>query len=280
MAGGVVLTLSRSVTRGAVGSEPLPLPFATWGTQGIRFRRASVSMIAGLPGSHKTRIVLNALTNMRVPTLAFSTDSDQDTVASRLLAINTRTPTEQTEQWLRTEPEKCKRLLAQYDFLRWDFRPDPSLDDVWYSTHAFHEAEGRYPEQIVVDIASDIGHDTGDEWGSLRDLMRQSKVLARETGAHVLLVHHCADSERTKRPCPRRSDIHGKVAAIPEVIVTCGTDNSGGLHVACVKNRHAKASADAEIRIPMTLDAATSFVGDYISQPHGYAAWGAGEDWG
>lgn len=273
-------TLSRSVTRGALGKEPLPAPFPSWESRGIRFRRSSVSMLAGLPGSHKTRIALNALVNMRTPTLAFSTDSDSDTVASRLLAINTRTPTTVTEEWLRVEPVKCQRLLAQYDFLRWEFRPDPSLDDVWHSTYAYHETEGRYPEQIVVDIASDIGHDTGDEWGSLRDLMRQSKVLARETGAHVLLVHHASDSERTKRPCPRRSDIHGKVAAIPEVIVTCGTDSSGGLHVACVKNRHAKADANADNHFPMTLDAATSYVGDYVEMPpqHSYANWGAGEE--
>nr|WP_307110819.1 AAA family ATPase [Streptomyces demainii] len=268
-----MLTLSRSVTRGAVGKEPLPPAFASWESRGIRFRRASVSMLAGIPGSHKTRIVLNAMVNMKVPTLAFSTDSDQDTVASRLLAINTRTPTEVTEQWLRQEPDKAKRLLATLDFLRWDFMPDPSLDDVWLSAYAYHETEGRYPDQIVVDIASDIGHDTGDEWGSLRDLMRQSKVLARETGAHVLLVHHASDSERTKRPCPRRSDIHGKVAAIPELIVTCGVTASEELHVACVKNRHARADADANGHFPMQLDAATSFVGDYVPR-NLYGGWG------
>ncbi|MEW1547502.1 AAA family ATPase [Streptomyces tsukubensis] len=259
----------------------MPPAFASWEPHGIRFRRASVSMLAGIPGSHKTRILLNALVNMRTPTLAFSTDSDQDTVASRLLAITTRTPTEITEQWLRTEPEKCARLLAQHDILRWDFRPDPSLDDVWLGAYAYAEAEGRWPDQIVVDIASDIGHDTGDEWGSLRDLMRQSKVLARETEAHVLLVHHASDSERTKKPCPRRGDIHGKVAAIPELIITCGVDASGGLHVAPVKNRHAKASADAEIRIPMHLDAAASYVGDYVpSVPQAaYSGDWGGKDW-
>lgn len=249
----------------------------SWDSHGIRFRRASVSMLAGVPGSHKTRILLNALVNMKTPTLAFSTDSDSDTVASRLLAIATRTPTETTEQWLRTEPEKCARLLEAYDFLRWNFRPDPTLDDVWLDAYAYHETEGCWPQQIVVDIASDIGHDTGDEWASLRDLMRQSKVLARETEAHVLLVHHASDSPSTKKPCPRRGDIHGKVAAIPELIVTCGTDSSGGLYAAPVKNRHAKASADAEIRIPMHLDASASFVGDHQPQ-HSYANWG-GEDW-
>lgn len=275
-----MLTLSRSVTRAASGKEPLPPAFASWAAQGIRPRRASVSMLAGVPGSHKTRVMLNAVVNMGVNTLAFSTDSDQDTISSRLLAIATRTPTTVTEEWLRTEPAKCAQLLSKYDFIRWDFRPDPTLDDIWHGLYAYHETEGRYPDQTVIDIASDVGHDTGDEWGSLRDLMRQAKVIARETGTHLWLVHHCADSERTKRPCPRRSDIHGKVAAIPELIVTCGTDASGGLYAACVKNRHAKASADAEIRIPMTLDAATSYVGDYQPQIPAYGGWDQqGEDW-
>jgi hypothetical protein len=237
-------------------------------------------MLFGQSGSHKTRIVLNAVLNMKVPTLAFSTDSDQDTVASRLLAITTRTPTETTEQWLRTESAKCAELLGQFDFLKWDFRPDPTMDDVWLGAYAWHEVEGRWPDQIIVDIASDVGHDTGgDEWANLRDLLRQSKVLARETGAHVLLVHHASDSERTKRPCPRKGDMQGKVSALPEVIVTCGMTGSGDLHVACVKNRHAKADADANNHFPMTLDAATSFIGDYVPQAPAYGGWGGGEDW-
>lgn len=277
-----MLTLSRSVKRGAVGKEPLPPAFASWESRAIRFRRASVSMLFGQSGSHKTRIVLNALLNMKTPTLAFSTDSDQDTVASRLLAITTRTSTEITEQWLRTEPDKCAQLLGQFDFMRWDFRPDPTMDDVWLSTYAYHEAEGRWPEQIVVDIASDVGHDAGgDEWGNLRDLLRQSKVLARETGAHVLLVHHASDNERTKRPCPRKSDMQGKVSGLPEVIVTCGLTMTGDLHVACVKNRHAKADADASNHFPMHLDAATSFVGDYVPNVPVYGGWDQGEEgWG
>lgn len=275
-----MLTLSRSVTRAASGKEPLPPAFASWAAQGIRPRRASVSMLAGVPGSHKTRIMLNAIVNMGVSTLGFSTDSDQDTIASRLLAKATNTPTVVTEEWLRSDPDKCRRLLAKYDFIRWDFRPDPSMDDIWLGLYAYHETEGRYPDQTVIDIASDVGHDVGDEWANLRDLMRQAKVIARETGTHLWLVHHCSDSQSTKRPCPRRSDIHGKIAAIPELIVTCGLDNTGGLHVAPVKNRHAKASADAEIRIPMTLNAETSYVGDYVSQPHAYASWNQpGEDW-
>jgi hypothetical protein len=273
--------LSRRVKRKGSGSEPLPSPFASWESRGIRFRRASVSMLAGVPGSHKTRIMLNAILNMGVTTKAFSTDSDEETIESRILAKATGHPTTVTEQWLRTDEDRASRLLEPYDFIDWSFRPDPTLDDIWLDLYAYHEEWGRYPEQIVIDIASDVGHDTGDEWGSLRDLMRQSKVLARETKAHLLLVHHAADSEKTKKPCPRRSDIHGKIAAIPELIVTCGMTNSGDLHVACVKNRHAKADADASNHFPMNLNAETSLVSDYVSQPHGYASWAQsdGEGW-
>lgn len=274
-----MVRLSRSVKRGASGKELLPPAFASWESRGIKFRRASVSMLAGVPGSHKTRIMLNAALNMGVATKAFSTDSDEDTIQSRILARAAGQPTSVTEGWLRTDREQASRLLEPYDFIDWDFRPDPTLDDIWHGLYAYHEAEGRYPDQTIIDIASDVGHDTGDEWGSLRDLMRQAKVIARETKTHLLLVHHAADSERTKRPCPRRSDIHGKVAAIPELIVTCGTTGSGDLHVACVKNRHAKADADANNHFPMTLDAATSFVGDYVPQVPAYGGWGGGEDW-
>jgi hypothetical protein len=274
-----MVKLSRSVKRSASGKEPLPAAFASWESRGIKFRRASVSMLAGVPGSHKTRIMLNAILNMGVPTKVFSTDSGEDTIQSRILARASGMPTSVTEDWLRSDQEKASRLLAPFDFIDWDFRPDPTLDDIWHGLYAYHEAEGRYPAQTVIDIASDVGHDTGDEWGSLRDLMRQAKVIARETGTHLLLVHHAADSERTKRPCPRRSDIHGKVNAIPELIVTCGMTNTGDLHVACVKNRHAKADPDASNHFPMNLNAETSLVSDYVSQPHAGASWNQpGED--
>jgi KaiC/GvpD/RAD55 family RecA-like ATPase len=277
-----MITLSRSVGRESVTAEPLPAPFLSWQSRGIRFRRASVSMLAGIPGSFKTTIAQNAVVNMRVPTLFFSTDSSIETVRMRLLAMASGRPTEETESWVYDRPDKAAALLAAYDFIQWDFMPDPSLDDVWLSTYAYAEVHGLWPDQIVVDIASDIGHDTGDEWGSLRDLMRQSKVLARETAAHVLLVHHASDSQSTKRPCPRRSDIHGKVAAIPELIVTCGMDDRQRLCVAAVKNRHAKADKDAGDYFPMELHAERAFVGDYVHVPSSlqYGGWGGGEDSG
>jgi hypothetical protein len=268
-------TLSRSVGRTESAAEPLPMPFTSWQQRGIRFRRSSVSMIAGLPASFKTMLTLNLLVGMKVPTLAFNTDSSLETVRARLLALASGRPTEETESWAVGQPQKAAELLSQYDYLKFDFRPDPDLDYIWDSVHAYAEMHGQWPGQIAIDIVSDVAYEAGDEWATLRDLMRQSKVLARETGAHVLLVHHASDSPGTKRPCPRRSDIHGKVAAIPEVIITCGMDDQMRLNVACVKNRHAKADKDANSFFPMQLHAERAFVGDHIHIPYGlqYGGW-------
>lgn len=274
-------TLSRSVGRVSSDGQPLPMPFTSWASRGIRFRRSSVSMIAGLPASFKTMLTLNLLVGMKVPTLAFNTDSSLETVRARLLALASERPTDETESWSFSQPAKAAELLAQYDHLKFDFKPDPSLDDIWGETEAYAEAHGRWPEQIAVDIVSDVAYDTGDEWSTLRDLMRQSKILARETSAHVLLVHHAADSPATKRPCPRRSDIHGKVAAIPELIVTSGLDDQGRLCVACVKNRHAKADKDANNHFPMDLHAERAYVGDHTELPYAlrHGAWNEEESW-
>lgn len=240
------------------------------------FRKGNLSMLFGEPGSHKTRIMLNAVVNMAVPTMAFSTDSDQDTVASRLLAMATKTPTDETENWLAQDPDRCQQILSRYDFIRWDFRPDPSMDDIWYGLHAYHEVEGQWPELIVVDIASDVGHDVGEEWSSLRDLMQQSKIIARETGAHVLVLHHASDSPSTKKPCPRRSDMSGKLAARPAMVISCGMTDTQELHVAVVKNRHGRADKNADNHFRMALDADRSIVGDHVQIPYSLqrSSWG------
>src|SRR6202008_2439498 len=103
----------------------LPAPFRSWDQRGIRFRRASVSMLAGVPGSNKTMIALNAIANMSVSTLMFSTDSSLETVRARLLSIATGEKTEATESWAYAQPERAEQALRRFDFLALDFRPDP-----------------------------------------------------------------------------------------------------------------------------------------------------------
>lgn len=277
--------LSRLVKRGGVGEEPLPPAFQSWTERGMRIRRASVHLWSGASGSFKTTVMLNAMINMAVPTIIYSTDSDESTVASRLLGILTRTPTATTEGWLLPTSsflDKAVKLLEPIDFLRWDFMPSPTLDDVWLGLYAYATMEGRWPEQIVIDIASDIGHDTGDEWGSLRDLLRQAKVMARETRAAVHLVHHTTDSftPTLERPVPSKGQVMGKVSGIPVLMINFGMGDDGEVKVACVKNRHAKADPTGKTWFRMTVDPASAHVSDWVPTPRIYAvpSWDEGQD--
>lgn len=220
-------------------------------------------MIAGVSGTFKTMVMLNGVVNMKVPTLGFSNDSDDTTIAKRLLGIATGTDCDVAEDWMRTQPDRAADILAQYDFIQWQFMPSPSLDDIWLETYAYGERYGMWPQLIVIDILGDVEHQGNDEWSTLREVMRQSKVLARETKASVLLLHHCSDGARGN-PCPSKAEIMGKISAHPTLMLTLGKDEEDQLHVACVKARHAACDASGKTSFPLGITPANARVGDSI----------------
>lgn len=246
----------------------------------MRIRRNSLHLWAGPSASFKTMAIINAMMNMRVPTLMFSTDSDENTVASRMLGIITKTPIENTEEWLKPDSQHLQRaaqLLSEYDFLRFDFTPNPTLDDVWLGVYAHAVMEGAWPVQIVVDIASDIyleGHK--DEWGMLKQLMRECKALARITGAAVHLVHHVTDGWRptAERPVPSRGDILGKLSALPVLMINFAPGQQDDeIFAACVKNRFAKCDASGRDYFRMRVNPQTGVIGDWIPGVSTSTSW-------
>lgn len=264
--------LSRRVMKGAVGAEPLPAPFSTWADRKIRFYPKNLHMISGKPGSFKTMLTLNAVVNMGLPTLGFSNDSDDLTVTGRLLGISTGQDSEKMEDWINSNPEAAAAALKRFDFINWNFFANPTMDDVWLETYAFHEAEGCWPKVIMIDILKNVQMDgAGDEWGTLREVMLQSLVLARETEAAVILVHHCTDGAR--QTVPTRADVLGKVSALPAVMVNVGMDDYGQMWAAGVKVRKGKSDPDAKNPFRMSVYPACARVTDYVSQPHAYASW-------
>lgn len=280
--------LSRLVRKGGVGQEPLPSPFSSWEESRIRIRRSSVHVWAGPSASFKTMTMMNAIMNMKVPTIYFSTDSDESTMASRMLGILTGTPVEQTEAWLNPNSSHLDRaasLLAPYDYIRWDFAPSLSLDDVWNGTYAYATMEGCWPDQIVIDIVSDVyldGHK--DEWSMLKELMRQGKMLARETGAAVHLVHHVTDSWKptANHPVPSKGDVLGKVSGIPVLMMNFAPGRDGNeLLAACVKNRFAKCDPSGSTYLRMHVNPETAQVGDWIPGLHAnrFAVPQGGGEW-
>jgi hypothetical protein len=242
-------------------------------------RKGNVALFAAVAGMGKTMVALNAIINMAVPTLVFSSDSDDMTIAQRLIAIRTNRTTDQAEAWIASEPANAAAALRPLrDNLKWQFNPNPTLDDIWLNSYAYLEAYGEWPHLIVIDILSDVSHDGKDEWATLREVLRQSKVLARETNACVLLVHHCTEGIPESRITPSRGDVMGKLSAQPALMVTFGQDQTGGFWAACVKNRFGPSKKSGENRFRMTWDPERSKVGDWIEPVYGGSVQGEEDD--
>jgi hypothetical protein len=226
------------VGNGVSAGDPLPDPYPIFANRRAVFRRGAMQLIAGPPGSMKTVLTLNIVRNMKVPTLYFSSDSDDFTIASRLLARETGETTDMAEVWLRENQDAASRALRVYDHINFCFDPAPTLDKMWMEAEAFREIHGDYPEHTVIDILMDV--DTGGEGGvdmNFWTLMADLKVYAREQQTSLTLVHHTSEAVKGE-PCPPRSAIMGKANQLPTLILTLnGNSIENYIDVAVVKNR-------------------------------------------
>lgn len=209
-------------------------------------------MIAGPPGSMKTMFLLNMVNGMgAVPTLYLSSDSDDHTMASRVLAMLTGEPSEETEKWLKTNVERASVTLKDFQFVKWCFDPAPSLDRIWNELDAFAEIHGQYPHATIIDILMDVDYEGVSEQNYWR-LMAELKIIARETQTALIVAHHTSESVKGE-PCPPRSAIMGKANQLPVLIFTLMGDGRN-LHVAVVKNRYGPADVTGRTAYQFTAE--------------------------
>jgi replicative DNA helicase len=235
-------SLARSIRRPDKGGEPLPTVYHTLEKAGVHFRRGEVAMLAGPPGAGKSTIGVDIAVKVGVPTLYFSADSTELTMASRLGSMLTRGDVLDIEQMILRDPQWAGDLLARVDHIRWVFDSAPSFGDIGLEVEAFEEVWGEPPHLIVVDNLTDVTDDDGggDEFSTLRNTMKGMKYLARQSDAAVLVLHHTSEANEGK-PCPPRKAIHGKVSQMPALILTAAAANNGYMALACVKNRQGPA---------------------------------------
>lgn len=240
-------TLHRTVKRGVSAGEPLPTPYKIFEEKKMTFRRGSISMIAGPPGSMKTVLMMNIVRQMgdKVPTMYHSSDSDDFTMASRALSMLTGTPTDETELWVMSQQKLAYETLKDMGHVRWSFKSSPTLEHMWREAEAFRELKGQYPHHTVIDIMMDIDYEGAGEqnyWA----LMAELKDMAREQETAITVVHHTSESAKAGSP-PPRSAIMGKANQLPTLILTLwGDAHAGTLDVATVKNRFGPQDAMAK----------------------------------
>jgi predicted ATP-dependent serine protease len=253
-------SLHRTIAAGTKVAASLPTVYTTLANQQISLRRAEVSMIAGPPGAGKSTFALHWALKAARPTLYFSADTYSDTMALRLAAMITDTDQNMIEP-LMSDPAWAASVLAEASHIRWCFESAPSLADIELEIAAFLEMFGQYPELIVVDNLLDCTHSDGDEWNSMRSLLREFKWWARETGSALLVLHHTSESS-SGNPAPPRSSIQGKVAQTPALILTVTNSQPGFMGVAAVKNRYGPADYSGSTVSWLSYEPARMHLGD------------------
>jgi len=250
-----VKTLHRTVMRGVSAGEPLPSPYPIFDQRKMAIRRGTVNMVAGPPGSMKTTFLLNLVKNMgtEVPTLYHSSDSDDFTMASRVLSMVTGDPTSESEFAVMAQSETAYAALKAFEHVRWSFRSSPSIDDLRMEADAFREIKGTYPHHTIIDILMDVDYDGVSEqnyWGVMSEL----KEMARDHQTAITIAHHTSESVSAGAP-PPRSAIMGKANQLPALILTLWGDGAKGtLDVATVKNRFGPNDPTAREYFTMSAD--------------------------
>ena len=219
-------------------------------------------MIAGPPGAGKSTVALALAVKAQVPTLYASMDSHESTMAIRSLSMVTGVRQQEVEERMLNEPEWAARTLREnVGHIKWMFDASPTLSDLEDEINVYRMTTGSDPQLVVIDNAVDVTHDSGDEFSSLRSLMREVKWWSRELNAAFLILHHTSESY-DGYPCPPRAALHGKIAQIPSCILTIASQ-PGGLAVAAVKNRYGPADGTGKTAIWMDYSPAVMMIKDF-----------------
>ena len=213
-------------------------------------------MFAGPPGAGKSTLALSIAVLSGVPTLYVSCDTHESTMALRTTAMVTGLAQSEVEAKMKDDAAWASHVLSRHaSHIQWMFDASPTLADLSDEIHLYREIQGDNMRLLVIDNAIDITHDSGDEFGSLRSLMRELKWWARSTESAVLVLHHTSE-QYTGNPCPPRSALHGKIAQIPSLICTLNNGFDGLLPVAAVKNRYGPADPTGSTALWLDYDPA------------------------
>lgn len=251
---------------------PIPHSLTALTDSGIAFRRGELSVIFAVAGMGKSSLALTIAVSSQVPTLYVSADTNSRSQAVRTLSVITGRENEDMRGALDTHKAWCVKELRKAAHIRWVFDSSPTLDDLTDEIAAFIELYGEPPALMVVDNATDVVIEgMGDEWGTLRELFRTLKTVAREYGIAVVALHHASDqpveefdrygNTKHKSICPPRSQMHGKVSMVPALILSMSS-TVGWMAVCPVKNREGWADPSGNKAILLDWNPSSTFIAD------------------
>lgn len=259
----------QSLTQGrrkvGASGEPIPTPFPQLDAARISFRRGQLSLVAAAPGTGKSAwvfytLVIGWFRKMVSRVLYFSADTDAAIMFKRAAQMLTGWTAPYIEEAMAGEnAESIEEIVRNgTSHIRMDYTPFPTDDDVRDQLNAYYEVYGVFPDVIVMDNLSNLrlGGGAGDETQALQENCEFLHLIAKETGAAVITLHHVVGSyEDGDKPIPQ-GGLKDKVSKTPEMVVTLFRDGQH-LYVSAVKNRDGGADPSGRQFVTLNADLST-----------------------
>jgi len=182
-------------------------------------------------------------------------DTDPFTTCVRAVSALSKVTLDQAEQGLNSNALFATEALSRANkTIRFAFPPSPTTADVFSHIYAYGEAEGDYPELIVIDNLSNLSFET-DEFGEMRTMMADFQTMASRTRAAVVVLHHSTGQYEDGTTVIPQSGVNGKVSKFPSMVLTLARSGDNQLSVSVVKNRFGPADPSGyKVRALLTTD--------------------------
>lgn len=250
-----MLSLTQASRLKGNAGKKLPDVWSSWEQNKISFRRGQLHLIVAAPGVGKSVLTLSYALQAKVPTLYLSMDTDPFTTCVRAVAAIAKVTLDQAESGLNSGALFAGEALKQANkTLRFAFPASPSTADIFSHIYAYGEAEGQYPELIVIDNLSNLSFET-DEFGEMRTMMADFQTMASRTKAAVVVLHHSTGQYEDGTTTIPQSGVNGKVSKFPSMVLTLNRGGDNQLCVCAVKNRFGPADPSGyKVRALLTTD--------------------------
>jgi predicted ATP-dependent serine protease len=226
-------------------------------------------MVVGQPGAGKSTFALWYAYKINLPTLYFSADMAAHTAITRHGALVTGMSVNEVSDAIEHGGLEFIQEEMMSSPIQWCFDSAPSMQDIADELDAYVELWDNYPRIIIVDNAMNV-EGSGDEGsGGLRFILSELHRLGRETGSAVLVLHHAREEGDPLMPSAREK-IQGKVAQLPELILTVALNGQDFL-LAPVKNRSGFQDATGKTFRRLAADPEHATFNFYVPKVYGYS---------
>ena len=212
------------------------MPWAGAVGKNVFFRRGQLAMLVAAPGVGKSVLGTAYVVQSRVHGLYTSMDTDAYTTSIRLIAAATGCTLEEAEAARAEQAPWAIDALNTITTVHYAFPSSPNEREIADRLIAYREAEGEYPEFLVLDNLSNIAFDE-EEFSGQRRIMRELQSTASKTGTCILVLHHAVGEYEDGIKAIPLGGVSGKLSKFPALIMTAYRQGGGEIGISVVKHR-------------------------------------------